>query len=649
MERVKFSSINDITCGSNVRKSEKLIKEYVAGREAQDINDIIELYNVKKFFDNKIYLSEWTPDDITRYESLIKSYFGLVAKYVKSVREDNFTEIYNAVDRNYKDDYWRLIEKFKVYKSIDKEYFKKFINASKVKLYELLKHQDIIENFGEIVREYMLEDYSSAELLLDKFEIKHISNKDPLYFPKELSNSDKETIISNYINSKNPNLNYLRLIANIQSNKDKLELSPKTLLKAKRKAEEQEKQFFQENSGTLMETAVVFSKIQDEEVTLKLDGQTLTATYSKKWIEDNRDYATLLNNFIYLFEFVDSHMRCTLVNKSSNMSVFERFIFTSSQNAYNKGLAFDQCDSLSLLQLMGYYNELFSLGIRLEEVIEWFFKKYLPDEFNAHNFRVTMPSINSTSLEKCTNIMPALESVLKQFSLFVEEENIDFELLEIRSEHLIYKNIPSLIEKKYAYGIGDEYELAIFLLFSDQSMLGYSKKSKKSYESFFELLCHEKLRIEDYPDYYTSNINWLIEHQYLSINWEEYIVISNESLIMLLKDLYIDEVISYWKYNEDERKIIDELKNKNLVEMESSLFSRPEQDYINYFLNKSQFNNGLDLRNKYSHTQPFIDNNEEMHTQNYMIFLRLFLLTVIKINDDFCIDGQIKMQQEKLV
>lgn len=45
--------------------------------------------------------------------------------------------------------------------------------------------------------------------------------------------------------------------------------------------------------------------------------------------------------------------------------------------------------------------------------------------------------------------MPAMESVLKQFSLFVSEGEIDFDLLEIRSEHIIYGNIPTIFEKKY--------------------------------------------------------------------------------------------------------------------------------------------------------------------------------------------------------
>lgn len=49
MEKVKFYSINDMTCRYNLRKSEKLLKEYEEGKEAQDINDI-KLYNVKKYF-----------------------------------------------------------------------------------------------------------------------------------------------------------------------------------------------------------------------------------------------------------------------------------------------------------------------------------------------------------------------------------------------------------------------------------------------------------------------------------------------------------------------------------------------------------------------------------------------------------------------
>jgi hypothetical protein len=291
--------------------------------------------------------------------------------------------------------------------------------------------------------------------------------------------------------------------------------------------------------------------------------------------------------------------------------------------------------------MVGYYNQLFSIGIRLEEIIEWFFEEYLAVEFDAHNFKVTMPSTNSTLLEKCTNIMPALESVLKQFSLYVQEGYIDFELLEIRSEHLIYKNIPSLVERKYDYGMGEEFKTATFLLFSDQSSLGYNEKAKKTFNNFFELNSNEKLKLNDYPDYCIARINWLLDNDYLTMDGEENLIFKDMLHILILRDLYINEVISYWKYPASGRKIIDELEKKNVIQFESSLFSRPEQDYINYTLNKSQFNNGLDLRNKYSHTQPKSGDDEMIHNQNYMIFLRLFIISMIKINDDFCTSVEI--------
>lgn len=643
MERIKFYSANDLMCGQNLKNSEKKIKDYGSGdKELQDINDMIELYNIKMYFDTEIFLLDWTPEIIKRFEEIINNNFWIVAKFFKSVDNDNFVRNYNDTALEYKNDFWGLLEKFKAYKNISEENFLDFMNTCRVSLHEILICKNVTNHFGGIIREIMLNDELSAEILLNKYEVQHMRISDPVFLPKELSNSDKETIICKYIDSEDPNLNYLRLIANIQSSKDNLELSPKTLLKSKRKSEELEKQYFKESSGLEMETSVSFSASQDEEAFVNIDGQSISATYSTKWIEYNADYATLLNNFIYLFEFVDLHMRCTLVNKTNEMGVFERFIFTTSQNAYNKGIGFDRKDILSLLQMTSYYNQLSSIGIRLEEVIEWFFEVYLPIEFSASNFKVTMPSKKSTYLEKCNSIMPALEAVLKQFTLYIEDGQIDSELLEIRSDHLIYKNIPSFLDKKYAYGVGDEYRSATFLLFSDQTSLNYLKKTGKSYSNFFEIVSIEKIKLSDFPQYNVSKIDWLINHKFLSIDKEDYIVFHNDLLILILKDMYMNDVAIYWKYTNYGRSIMDELQARNIIEFESSLFSRPEQDYINFLLNKSQFNNGLDLRNRYSHAQPNSVKDERTHNHNYLIFLRLFIIAVIKINDDFCTSVELR-------
>ncbi|SDC91590.1 hypothetical protein [Halanaerobium congolense] len=640
MQRIKFYSTNDLTLGYNLEHIEKLLKKCSNRRKELNINDMIELYNARKYFNKGIYLKKWSAEDIDKYKSAIDSYFGITAGFFKSINEDNFEFLYSQTNRNYKDDFWELIDKFKAYENISVEKFKEFMINLEIRLHEILRHKKIVKYFGEEIREIMINSDSATKILLDKYEIKHLSKKSPLYLPAELTATDKKNIISSYIESPNPNLNYLRLITNIQSNEDRIKISPKMIKKAKEKVKEQEEKLFDDNSGIQTEIAVVFSENQDGAVDVNFENNGIHAEYSLQWIKDNLDYPTFLNNFIYLFDYVDSQMRSTLVSKFYQMSVFERFGFISSKNAYKTGFAFNQKDILSLMQLKGYHNELLSLGIRLEEIIEWFFEEYLFNEFKANKFQLNMPSFNSNISEKCTTIMPAMESALNQFSLFVEEGEIDLELLWIRSEQLIYGNIPSMVNKKYVYGVGDEYNKATSFLFSDQVSLTYSEKTEQTYKNYFELLCNEKIKLDDYPEYYTKKVNWLLEQEYLKEDKSGNIILNNKSLIMILRDLYFNEVISYWRLPKAEREIIDKLKQKNIVEFENTLFSRPEQEYINYLLNKSQFNNGLDLRNEYAHGQPN-PNNEKKHKQNYFIFLRLFILVVIKINDDFQISEKI--------
>ncbi|MCG7385597.1 hypothetical protein [Paenibacillus sp. ACRRY] len=647
MREIKFYSRNDLASGFVLKEIENYLTEDRAEKEKLNINDLIEIYNIKQYFEHKLYLLTWTSNEIEKYEKQVNTYFKQVGRFFHFINSENLADFYNELEIEYREDFWALFEKFKVYERIADLSFNHFLNENNIWLYQLLRHKTLVQHFGNVIKEYMLSDHSVAELLLDEYEIQHTIDKEKLIFPKELTFLEKEKIILNYINSESPNLNYLRLIVNVQSNKDKIVLSPRTILTAKKRVEKEEERLFPENSGMLVETTVGFSKNQEEIVISNIDGLSIKTMYSKKWLENNKDYGTLLNNFIYLFEFVDFQMRCNFVNKPNQMGVMERMLYSRSRNAYLTGMAFNQMDMLSLLQIHGYYKELFSLGVRLELVIEWFFKEYLSKEFLVSNFDINMPSTHSTLLEKCTNIMPAVESVLKQFMLYVEEGTVDFELLEIRSDHLIYSNIPSLVNKKYAYGKGEEFNYASVLFFSDQSGLRYNEKNQNSYNNFFELLCNKPLKLADYPEYCHNKIEWLVEKKYLKNDDEGFIIFEDAAVVLVMKDLYFNEVVNYWRVSLKMRNALDKLETKNVVVFESSLLSKPEQEYVNYTLNKSQFNNGLDLRNRYSHTQPKGTENDNTHEYNYMIFLRLLILFMIKINDDFCLADMLSKREAK--
>ena len=65
----------------------------------------------------------------------------------------------------------------------------------------------------------------------------------------------------------------------------------------------------------------------------------------------------------------------------------------------------------------------------------------------------------------------------------------------------------------------------------------------------------------------------------------------------------------------------------------NTLFSKPEADYLNYVLNRSEFSNGLDLRNKYIHDTNSL--KEEVFYNDYYLLLRILVLIALKIQDEF--------------
>lgn len=95
--------------------------------------------------------------------------------------------------------------------------------------------------------------------------------------------------------------------------------------------------------------------------------------------------------------------------------------------------------------------------------------------------------------------------------------------------------------------------------------------------------------------------------------------------------------LAYEKTENDPLK--DALKNNKLL-VENTLFSRPEQDYLDYLLNKHKFSNGLDLRNKYIHSTNSLD--EKVHRDDYMRFLIVMAIIIIKINEEFCLKEKLK-------
>jgi hypothetical protein len=642
MSRIKHYSKSDLSYGHNLNKCGIYIDNFDSISDLENFNDIIELYNVGKIMADQIYLENWSSDQIQKYKEFEKEIKAHLGQSLNMMDYDKVSEYYSELERQYKKDFFILLETYGIHNIISSDSIYKIIDSSMTWKNEILVSPKFVKKFDTLICECLCKDENTAELLLNIFEVEHLTPRDKLYLPVSLDVNKKEAILSQYIKSDSANLNYVRLIANIQSNKDRLIVSAKTIKLARDKAIIIEEEIFKENQGLKSHIQLSFSDSLESELDVRINGINITADYSTKWIEENLDYPTLLNNFIYLFEYVDRQMRCSLVTLKNNMGVFERFMGVKSQFSYNIGYTFRFMNQLAIMQINAYYNQLLNYNIRLEEIIEWFFKDYLKSEFGVENYYISMPSTNSTQLEKCSSIMPAFESVLKQYCLYIEEGEIDHELLEIKTGHLFLNNIPSIVDRKYFYLNSKDANIACNILFSDQTVLGYLERLENEYDNLYNLIMNEDVKISDFSDYDDGSIEWLINHNLLYLDEDGYIDFIERKSIFILEDLYYNEVLSYWHYPLDYRSIIDVLHDLGFIRYENTLFSIPEQEYFDYHLNQARFNNGLDLRNKYSHTQVISIKNKDIHLYNYFQFLKLFMIMVIKINDEFFLDEYTK-------
>lgn len=636
MDRIKYYSPSDWAGGYNLEKAEQIILNFDNDKE-YDINDILEFFNIYKYFDNKVYLTKWDDDYIQKLKDIVKQMKVKVYKYFNTkINEDNIISVYETVDIHYKNEFFELFSKCIEAMNISNEKMAELLQCEKIRIRDVLEYKTLVIKYDDIIKEYLMNNNDSVELLIGKYYIDEESY-DKLNFPSSLTLADKEKMILKYIEYEFANLNFIRIIAKIQSNKDSIVVDDKTKLKAQKRREEIENNLFK-NTNTTIEfgIGVVINDNQEEASLITSKGNDTNYSYSGKWIKENNDYPTLLNNFIYLFNYVDPYFRIDLINKKCYSGIFERINYKVVRS-YNPNQTFNNRAMVANMQIAAYYNYLNKNNIRLEDIIEWFFKEYLKSEFDIDNYIISMPSANSNYFEKCKSLLPEFDLILKEYKYYCEDGIIDQELVNISSTQMFFKDIPSLNDKKYIYANKiDDTLLIQYYFFSDQCLLNYNPITNKSYGCFYELLRNIEMKYSDYNIHEQKMIDWLVDKELLAVD-NNYIKLKNKPLINIYADLYFNEVINYWRYPKQLRNIVDSLIEREILYSENTLFSKPEQDYFNYYLNMSEFIDGFDIRNSNLHGSQSGDRNSEIHSSRYMIILQLLILIVIKINDDLCI------------
>ncbi|WP_394171882.1 hypothetical protein [Guptibacillus hwajinpoensis] len=632
---VEYYGEPDLAKGYMLDKAKKVYDELVTGHTIENINEALEIYNITKYVKDGTFLLYLGKDKEGWLKARNDVANSSVGKYINQ-HSDILAE-YKEVDFKYEESFWEIVEKRKL-SAITERRFKVFLDKLDVFAWQIFRQYKLVKKYDVKLREYMLiYPEGSTKLLLDKYLIKHMKEREKSHLPQSLTMEDKEQIISAYLDFDNPNLNYTRLLSNVQNTKE-FALDPRVKLKAKRVSERLESELFKDNSGHGTDIVVEFKECVEGTVKQYLTLSKVGTEVDKEWLESNLDNPTLLNNFIYIFEFVNNNMVSNFPYNEMYASVFERFGF-AHEKEYKTCTTFSMRESLSLAQMHVYYAFLRSKNKELEVIIEWFFNVYLKEEFYIENFKIKLPPTDNPNFEKCKSIFPTVESIVKKYKFYLEDGYIDEELVQMESKPLQFSDCPSMTKDRYVYIApeNEEARIARNIMFSDQSDITYFPNyGDTQYNTLIDRLDADNLYLDDIEDYQKTSLDWLVEHDYVKVNDDNEIVLVNRNRTLLYYYIHVNGVIVTSKLPNKLKQEVDKLLDEGKLVSENTLLTRQESDYIDYYLNKSNFINGYDLRNKYLHGTSSGHDNENEHYVNYLHALRLLITIMIKINDDLC-------------
>jgi len=594
---------------------------------------------VKKFIDNGIFCIDWNQAQIQDYQNRTSSFKAIISRWITK-NEMKLFDISENIYHKYRTDFWEIIEEYNLFKDWNDSFFMQL--CSKFSLFHFLPFRKIVNHFCSPIIERLKTDKEALDFILRVYV--YLDSRQPqILLPPNLTMDTIEQIMIRFLETEDTNFHVLHGIVSFPAEKGR-NISKKVKRAAKRKIQSvNEKIFNKENvqiSGYKLE--VSFSPDIEEKFGYRVhqEESELQISYNSTWILKNTDVPTLLNNFIYLFEFSDPwQMRIPLYNNKRKVSFIDLISGSGLRNGFNPSSEFTITLDLIMLKMKGYYHFLKeTVGTTIETLIDNFFSEFLPREFSIEGFGICMPTTNTTYLEKCKVIAPEIEKMMRLYHFYVNEGTIDQNLFEFDTNPIPIGLISSLISNKYVYPAEDLFETASYYLCSDQCMLNYLGEKDKSYNSFIELLSHEKVTVADYHEMYHGALDWLVSSGFININQHKHISINNTSFIIL--DLYKNGYISFWHMDIKSQLLIQELDKNGFVKIaqEQVLFSKIECDFFNYVLNNSCFIDSKAIRNKYVHG--IMDNsmpNSVEHQDNYMLFLILSVMLIIKINDELCI------------
>ncbi len=185
LNRVKFYSKEDMISGHELSKGECILRDEIKPNYT-NINDILELYNIKKYIDNELYLRKWTQEDIESFKIKVDEYGKIIGRFMSKVNDTNIVDFYDNISFNYIDSFWEIVNDQNVFKRISKSNFQKILTGAPLIINEIITHKSLVDYYNTIIKDFLLTYSQSAEILLTIYEVQEEFTQKQKFFTQKL-------------------------------------------------------------------------------------------------------------------------------------------------------------------------------------------------------------------------------------------------------------------------------------------------------------------------------------------------------------------------------------------------------------------------------------------------------------------------------
>lgn len=171
-DRVCYFSKDDLSLGHYLEMAEKRIQEVSKGDIPTDIEGIIELWHIKRMFENDCRLLKWDDKEYQTLKKQTSEYNKIIANYFNALNSKKIKNEFELLEWGYKKSFWEIIDAYKLYKLLEPETLREILTENINYVREVLECPGIVEKFKSIIREVLISNVNSAHILLDKYVAK---------------------------------------------------------------------------------------------------------------------------------------------------------------------------------------------------------------------------------------------------------------------------------------------------------------------------------------------------------------------------------------------------------------------------------------------------------------------------------------------